>query len=338
MVSAYERHKASRHEDHRRLLLAMASETRINEEHVSGYHVRQRVQNALTHTGNSALWRKIKECSRSSRCQSLWCGHCRNSAAKAVEAQIRKRLIDEEAMFDSASLDRSSSEFNDHMNSKHLHASGYVGVFSLDQAAVLAGLEFDRKRWKKLKERKTDRAFWIAGNYEMELVNYRFLVSSHNAESVKKQKQIGQLLSYSHDMGWISQGDNVGVLLHWHAVTNATEDDLVDVLGDAYWINNERLFKTSAPGVYVQNLHQDKLFDMNISKMASYAVKSATRYKHSFIGSDVGNELMLQSELAGLIYLYDQIQKRNWRALMFTHTVGSGQKTVLSNKETHSSN
>ena len=87
-----------------------------------------------------------------------------------------------------------------------------------------------------------------------------------------------------------------------------------------------------------QNLHQDKLFDVNISKMASYAVKSATRYKHSFIGSDVGNELMLQSELAGLIGLYDQIQKRNWRALMFTHTVGSGQKTVLSNKETHSSN
>ena len=196
MVSAYERHKASRHEDHRRLLLAMASETRINEEHVSGYHVRQRVQNALTHTGNSALWRKIKECSRSSRCQSLWC-HCRNSAAKAVEAQIRKRLIDEEAMFDSASLDRSSSEFNDHMNSKHLHASGYVGVFSLDQASVLAGLEFDRKRWKKLKERKTDRAFWIAGNYEMELVNYRFLVSSHNAEGARSILLMLRGLAYS---------------------------------------------------------------------------------------------------------------------------------------------
>ena len=120
MVSACERHKASRHEDHRRLLLAMASETRINEEHVSGYHVRQRVQNALTHTGNSALWRKIKECSRSSRCQSLWCGHCRNSAAKAVEAQIRKRLIDEEAMFDSASLDKLFSHYDGTIATDHL--------------------------------------------------------------------------------------------------------------------------------------------------------------------------------------------------------------------------
>ena len=89
-------------------------------------------------------------------------------------------------------------------------------------------------------------------------------------------------------------------------------------------------------GIYVQNLHQDKLFDVNIGKMASYAVKSATRYKHSFIGSDVGDELMLQSELAGLIDLYDQIQKRNWRALMFAHTVGSGQMTILSNKEADS--
>ena len=334
-----DRLRANRHEDFRRLLLAMASETRTNEEHVSGYHVRQRVQNALTHTGNSALWHKIKACSRSSRCQSLWCGHCRQSAAKAVETQIRKRLIDEEAMLAGTSLERSSPEFNNHMNTNHRHVSGYVGVFSLDQASVLAGLAFDRNRWKKLKERKTNRAFWIAGNYEMELVNYRFLMSSMNSESVKKQHQIGQLLSYSHDMGWISQGDNVGVLLHWHAVTNATEDDLVDVLGGAYWINNERLFKTSAPGVYVQNLHQDKLFDVNISKMASYALKSksATRYKHSFIGSDVGDELMLQSELAGLIDLYDQIQKRNWRALMFTHTVGNGQMPVLSNKEADSS-
>jgi hypothetical protein len=198
-----DRLRANQHEDFLRLLLAMASETRTNEEHVSGYHVRQRVQNALTHTDKSALWDKIKACSRSSRCQSLWCGHCRNSAAMAVETQIRKRLIDEEAMIGGTSLDRSSSEFNDHMNSKLRHVSGYVGVFSLDQAFVLAGLEFDRKRWKKLKERKTNRAFWIAGNYEMELVNYRFLVSSHNAESVKKQKQIGQLLAYSRDMGWI---------------------------------------------------------------------------------------------------------------------------------------
>jgi hypothetical protein len=71
--------------------------------------------------------------------------------------------------------------------------------------------------------------------------------------------------------------------------------------------------------------------------MASYAVKSATRYKHTFIGSDVGNELMLQSELSGLIVLYDQIQGRNWRSLLFTHTVGNGQMTVLSNKEADSS-
>tara|TARA_B110000908_G_C10144713_1_gene398467 strand:+ start:889 stop:1056 length:168 start_codon:yes stop_codon:yes gene_type:complete len=40
-----DRLRADQRVDHRRILLAMASETRINEEHVSGYHVRQRVQN-----------------------------------------------------------------------------------------------------------------------------------------------------------------------------------------------------------------------------------------------------------------------------------------------------
>ena len=160
---------------------------------------------------------------------------------------------------------------------------------------------------------------------------------SDSDEQKKKQKQIAQLLSYSRDMGWINKGDNVGVLLHWHAVTNATEEALEDVLGDAYWLDGERLYKTSRSGVYVQNLHRNKSFDVNIGKMASYALKSATRYKHSFIGNDVGNELMLQSELAGLIDLYDQIQKRNWRALMFTHSIGSRQMPVLSNKEADSS-
>jgi len=137
--------------------------------------------------------------------------------------------------------------------------------------------------------------------------------------------------------GWINKGDNVGVLLHWHAVTNATEEALEDVLGDAYWLDGERLYKTSAPGVYVQSLHSTKSFDVNIGKMASYALKSATRYKHTFIGSDCGDELMLQSELSGLINLYHQIQKRNWRALLFTHTIGSREMTVLSNKEADSS-
>ena len=102
-------------------------------------------------------------------------------------------------------------------------------------------------------------------------------------------------------------------------------------------LDDERLYKTSRSGVYVQNLHSNKSFDVNIGKMASYALKSATRYKHSFISNDVGNELMLQSELAGLIDLYDQIQKRNWRALMFTHSIGSRQVPVLSNKEADSS-
>ena len=41
-----DRLRANQHEDHRRILLAMASETRTYEEHVSGYHVRQRANRA----------------------------------------------------------------------------------------------------------------------------------------------------------------------------------------------------------------------------------------------------------------------------------------------------
>jgi hypothetical protein len=114
----------------------------------------------------------------------------------------------------------------------------------------------------------------------------------------------------------------VGVLLHWHALTNADEDKLEQAVGDAYGLDGDRLFKTGKTGLYVQGLHSNKAFDENVKKIASYALKSATRYKHSFVGSDVGDELMLKSELGRLIQLYHAVQGRSWRSLVLNHSIG----------------
>jgi hypothetical protein len=153
---------------------------RQEEDHVAGYHVRTRVQDALRYIEKNDLADRIKSCSRSARCQSLWCADCRRTAAQTIETQMRKRTVDEEELYrilsGSTEIDRSQFDFDTHMNAEHRHVSGYVGLFSLDQDKVEQGLTFDRKRWKKIKERKGNAKFWIAGNYEFELVNYRYLL------------------------------------------------------------------------------------------------------------------------------------------------------------------
>jgi hypothetical protein len=318
--------KAQRLEDAERIMREAARLHRHEEEHVAGYHVRTRVQNALRYVEATDLADSINNCSRSARCQSLWCADCRRTAAQSIETQMRKRIIDEEDLYltlsGSTEIDRSKPDFNTYMNSEHRHVSGYVGLFSLDQDKIEQGLSFDRRRWKKIKERKSNTKFWIAGNYEFELVNYRYLLQRTNQDSEKKQKQIQQLLAYSIEQGWIKRTEGVGVLLHWHALTNANDVKLEQALGDAYWLDDERLFKTGKTGLYVQGLHANKGFDENVQKIASYALKSATRYKHSFIGSDVGDELMLKSELGRLIQVYHGVQGRSWRSMVLNHSIG----------------
>jgi len=326
MATTFQQLKDNRFEDAVRIMREAARLDRTHEEHVAGYHVRTRVQNALRYIENDKLADKIRDCSRSARCQSLWCSDCRRTAADAIERQMRKRLVDDEDLYRILSgeveIDRESDAFNSHMNSSIHHVSGYVGLVSLDADNVRKGLEFDKRRWKRIRERKHSSSFWIAGNYELELVNYRYLLQSTNPGSDKKQLQIAQLLKHSIDQGWITKGENIGVLLHWHAVSNADKRQLEDAIGTAYWLGDQRLYKSGSSGLYVQRLHASKSFDKNIQKLASYALKSATRYKHSFTGSDVGDELMLNSELGALIGLYHSIQGRSWRSLVLTHSMG----------------
>ena len=131
-----------------------------------------------------------------------------------------------------------------------------------------------------------------------------------------------QSLLFSIKNGWIKQSEEIGVLLHRHATTNAKSDEITRAVGDTYFIDGVCSFKTSESGLYVQSLHKNKSFDENIKKISSYAFKSATKYKHTFVGSDVGNKSMSESDLNKLITLYHSIQARNWSSIMFNHIVG----------------
>jgi hypothetical protein len=68
--------KAQRLEDAERIMREAARLHRHEEEHVAGYHVRTRVQNALRYVEATDLADSINNCSRSARCQSLWCADC----------------------------------------------------------------------------------------------------------------------------------------------------------------------------------------------------------------------------------------------------------------------
>ncbi|WP_066710996.1 hypothetical protein [Celeribacter ethanolicus] len=324
-VTTFSDLKNDKHAHAAKVAAQLAKDAQPQDERVSGYFVQQRVQDALRHVGNDTLADLIQNCSRSSRCQSIWCAQCRETAVASSHALLCKRVAPLEEVYQaldgSTTIDRSDPAFNDYMNGELLHVSGYVGMFSLDSQAVSDGIDLDRKRWKKIKGRRRSVEFWVTGTYELEVVNIRYLMQRHNPESAKKKEQVSQLLAYSRQQGWIADGAEVGVLVHWHGVTNATQTMLRDALKDAYYLSGEKPYNVDGSGLYVQKLHADKAFDDNMDKIAGYPLKSATRYKHSFIGSDTGDELLTKDHLGALITLYQEVQGRSWRCLKIDHTV-----------------
>jgi hypothetical protein len=236
-----------------------------------------------------------------------------------------KNLKSDDAVFEAQTGKTANIEdtnYSNFMNNKLVHVSGYVGLFSINAGLVKSGIKCDRHRWKKIKERKTNRPFWIAGNYELELVNFKLLLHTTNEDNAKKQKQIRQIYDYSKQQGWIVWHEDAALLLHWHGISNASKDTLTEVIGSDYYMDGTKLYNMHESGLFVQKFHLDKPFKKNLDKISSYGIKNATRYKHSFIGSDAGDELMLKQELSDLVSTYDEVQGRNWRSLMLSHTIG----------------
>jgi len=267
---------------------AFDSENYDQREKSSSRLLLNRLKDALVEVDNIDLFNRIISCDAGQRCASLWCNHCRNQAAQTSEKRI-KSYIEKHRL----------------LNQSLLHLTAPVGLCDLSVSSVKNILKEDGLRWKRIRKRQS---FWIEATYEFELVNLNFLMRSSGSEFKKKQIQ--------HLVQHYRIPDKEFLFVHWHGITDLTENEIGNVFRQEYHFGRDRLIKTSSSGLYIQKLHEDKSLDNNIKKIASYPFKSVYRFKHSFKGSDYSNgEYFTNTELGNIVTLYQNIQGRQWRSL-----------------------
>jgi hypothetical protein len=267
---------------------AILEETRTQRERPISKKLIERLREGLEAVDRLDIWVKINQCNIGTRCGSIWCPICRNSAAKSSERKIAEYVNKHEKT-----------------NEQLLHVTGPVGLALPNHNDLLRIIAQDALRWKRIRKK---RSFWIEATYEFELVNIQFLMQSGSSEM--KQKQMRELQRHSQIRS------NLVIFVHWHGITDLSRTDIGDVFGEEYLFNEEKLTKTSRSGLYIQKLHSEKNLKTNIEKIASYPFKSVYRYKHSFKGSDYTNgEYLTNVELGTLVSLYNDIQGRQWRSL-----------------------
>jgi hypothetical protein len=248
----------------------------------------KRLEEALYEVDRKDVWVKIRDCSTGQRCGSLWCPVCRKHAGQASAEKIKNRV-----------------QFKGYQNKDLFHVTAPVGLALLDTDDVNRILAEDSLRWKRIRKKNN---FWIEATYEFELVNYHYLMKSNGSDL--KKVQMRQMVGSS------GIKRNEFLFIHWHGVTDVSQDKFDNIFGQEYFIGRERLHKTSTSGLYVQGFRTDQDLMENIRKVSSYPFKSIYRFKHTFKGSDFSNgEYLTTEELGHLVSLYDDIQGRQWRRL-----------------------
>lgn len=267
---------------------AFDSENYKQREKSSSRLLLNRLKDALFEVDNIDLFNRIISCDAGQRCASLWCNHCRNQAAQSSEKRIKSHI-----------------EKHQILNQSLLHLTAPVGLCDLSVSSVKNILKEDGLRWKRIRKRQS---FWIEATYEFELVNLNFLMRSSGSEFKKKQIQ--------HLVQHYRIPDKEFLFVHWHGITDLTENEIGNAFRQEYHFGRDRLIKTSSSGLYIQKLHEDKSLDNNIKKISSYPFKSVYRFKHSFKGSDYSNgEYFTNTELGNIVTLYQNVQGRQWRSL-----------------------
>jgi hypothetical protein len=248
----------------------------------------KRLDVALHAVDRQDVYHQIANCQQGQRCGSLWCHHCRTQASQAAAAKIFDRV-----------------HLKGYGNDDLLHLTAPVGLAQVNLDDINRVLREDDLRWKRIRKRN---GFWIEAVYELELVNYRYLLKSDGSDM--KKIQMRQMVEA------FRMERSEFIFVHWHGITDLSREQIDNVFGKEYHISEQALTKTSDSGLYVQKLHVDKDRDYNIRKIGSYPFKDAYRFKHTFKGSDYSNgEYFTTDELGRLVALYQDVQGRQWRRL-----------------------
>ena len=304
-------------------------EQRIDET-TTKQSLKTKRRNGLFSIGRTDLYQRMDQCTFGDNgqrkykgvCGNVYCKGCRNQLSYQYYSMLWNRIecgrwIVEDLTTTtplgytetSKSLERS-----EYTNDDLLHITGVCGLSTLRPNDIQKVMKDDQKKWRRIRyniDKQTDEHFWIESVYEYELVNWIHL--EHSDESDYKKKQIKQLIE-NYDKRFFNEPF---LFIHFHGITNIPRDRLNDVFGYLYYINGQRLIKTSKEtGLYVQKLHSTKTLSENLKKMCSYPFKDPYRYKHSFRGNDfLSGEYFTDEELGKMIELYDHIGGRGHRKL-----------------------
>lgn len=143
-------------------MMAISYETR---DKPSQRNLLKKLNEALTSVDRSDVYEKIANCAKGNRCGSLWCKHCRNSAAAAANEKVQRHLTERKLS-----------------NDDLIHLTAPVAAVPFSIEGVNAALKEDSLRWKRIRFKSS---FWIEAIYEFELVNLKFLNKADGSDKKK---------------------------------------------------------------------------------------------------------------------------------------------------------
>ena len=250
-------------------------------------------------------------------CGNVYCPSCRDYLSLTHRSDVLTRIAESELVIayrkrkENIAGDIDTLLLPHHRKTQNQdlkHITGILGLCDPDGESAKEILIKDRNTWNKVRRNLnliTDRPLWVEVVYEFELVNWKYL--EHAEESDYKKKQIKQLIESTNNHKYKTQPF---LLAHFHGVTNVPGEMMEGIFKNYYFIKGKPLLKTNADtGLYVQSFRKMNSLNENIKKICSYPFKNATRYKHSFIGSDFrSGERFTDEELITMVKLYDQLR------------------------------
>jgi len=291
--SGWEKHKSERVERNKERSAFVHNDVLTNVQIDAHSNINSRVKTALKWSQNWELLKKIEGCRVGGLCGSLYCKRCRKRAVDNFEARLSEHCH------------KHFGGNNDLALSRLRYVTVLCELTSINFPAVKGAVDQSRKNLNAFKRRFSD--IWLQGTFEFELVSFEL-------SNARKKKTLLQM---------DSNGENVQVLVHFHALMDIKEYEEIQVKKwlSKRWKGDYR--------VRVQMTFADQSIDEKCYKLASYGFKDRVRFNPTFDAKDYEDGRRFKhGELADLVEIYDGGSKRGCSSLLIG--IGSSQNTVSS--------
>ena len=283
-------------------------EYQLNSRNTEGFQrpkVRRanRAIRALREMGTSEAldlaW-KMENCRKGQCCSSLWCRRCRHRAAKGLEGRL---------------LEYVTGEFGDDREAARKRLVFVTPLFDLasvyDVRRVRGVLREARRDLKALK-----RAFpqlWFQGAFELELVDFRALMTSEGANQVKRET-IAEMLGWEEEWGASRRLHCYPplALIHAHLLMDlrgADRERVRDTLRGKY--------DKSPHQIHLKGIRSEQKLEELCWKVGSYGFKDRVQFNMTFEAQGYREGgYFSDKELAGFVSLHDQLCKNGFKNLL----------------------